>query len=229
MATLETPQERIEARFQAFLNDPAVVRGMGILDLNAHNADFFEFKANGAGFASAYVQRRYMKALKARTGKLSPAVEKQIALRLQDGVSSYQAAVGGLERIVQRVDAAGLSESVNRHTPDVFAEFDYNPKMPGAIDEFRSMGVPEGAISFVYQGLGAIKFDVLRYQGLDGTIAGVVERAKTYVPLLTEDVRVIEQHGLPVLEGAGSQAGAWNDAAPFLILGGIVLLAYICH
>ena len=222
--------KEINDKFEKLLKDPDYQAGIGKLDRAAVHEDFEALKERYATFINFYSHRRHMKAMKARRGELSTETEKSLVERGREALQAYRDVVVALERIDDRLSASGVGKALDRHATEVFQNFEHNPKMPVIVDEFRTMGVPEGAISWLLDKGRAAKFDFLRLEGLNGTFSGVVKHAASLAPRLDKAQQLIEKHGLPVIAGAGSDEDEYVEAGVVVGIAIIVGLIFgFCH
>lgn len=214
--------QEIESNFAKFTSDADYVRGIEKLDREHVHREFENIKESYATFINFYVFRRYMKALKARRGGLAAQTEKDLAMRGETAIEAYRRATASLEAVAEALYSSGVAKAIERHSKAIHKHLDLNPKTPVIIDEFRRMGVPEDAIAWVYNKVREAGYDLLRTNGLNGTISDLVKRAKDLVPKLSDNVRVLKQHGLSTIQGAG------DDEDEYVEAGVVTGIAIIC-
>jgi hypothetical protein len=202
----------IAERLEKYREDPDYKSGAKKIDHARLHGDFLTLEQSYVTFMNFYTYRRHMKTLKVRQGDLSADVEKNILTRAEEALVAYKGGVRSLESINEQLGKSGLIKAIDRHADAVFEDFEYNPEMPVVVDRFREMGVPEGAISWVLDRLREADFKIFRIEKFDGSFGSVVKHAVSLTPKLEEATRLQKQHGLPLIEGAGSQAGTYAAA-----------------
>jgi len=229
-AKVEDIQKKIQENFEQFLSDPDYKTGIDKLDKPKVHELFESTKKNYTNFIAFYVYRRQMKVLKALEGKLADDQEKALRERGDQALTAYTKMVDDLKNINDMWSSSGVGQAIDRHAESVFQYLDYNPKTPPIIDEFRDMGVPEGSICWLFGAMMDKNFNILRVKEMDGTFSDIVKRAEPLIPKLKESVLVMKQHGLPIIEGAGSDEDEYVEAG--VVTGVAIIVGLIfgfCH
>jgi hypothetical protein len=102
----------------------------------------------------------------------------------------------------------------------------YNPKYKPILGEFKKLGVPNEAITWLDYKLQGIEYDILRYGKGDGTFPGLVRRIAALLPLLERNVKNTERYGLATIEGAGDDEDEYVAAATTVAVAIIVGLIF---
>lgn len=220
---ISTTLRNIDERFRSYQEDPDYKSGVKKIDHARLHGDFQTLEQSYVTFINFYAYRRHMQAFKVRHETLSADVEKNILARAEEALVAYKSGVRSLETVSEQLSTSGLAKAINRHADAVFKDFEYNPKTPVVVDRFREMGVPEGAIYWVLDRLRDVDFKIFQVQGVDGTkgdgtFEGLVKHAASLTSKLEEATRIQRQHGLPLIEGAGSQGGTYAAAGATVAL-----------
>jgi hypothetical protein len=224
MKSMENPSviRDIEDSFQRLHDDPSYQASVAKIDSVTLHNDFLSLQQSFVTFLNYYAYRGQMRALKVRSEVLSDSTEKTVLARAEEALVAYKDAVNSLEAINLQLNTTGLAKSIDQHADAIFKNFNYNPRMPVVVDRFREMGASGGAITWMIERLRNADFKILSTQRLDGTrgdgkFGGLVAHAASLVPRLEEATRIHRQHGLPLIEGAGSQSGPYGDAAAAIV------------
>lgn len=215
-------QEEIEKHLRDFHSDPDYKSAAAKLDKDRVNDEFKSVNEHVAAFISYCVYRRNMKALKARRGELNAETENRLVQRGHDAIGAYRNAAASLDNIREMFEASGMDKAIDSHMPALGQHLDEHPAMPELIKHFQGLGVPEDALAWEVRELKKTDFDLLRYRGGDGTFAGLANKAKSSIPVMEDSIRVMEQHGLPTIEGAGGDANPFVIAAAAIVVAGAV-------
>ena len=86
------------------------------------------------------------------------------------------------------------------------------------------MGITEAEVSCVKEELRRSNYNILKYGGANGTLSGFISLGNSLNSSLRKEHEVMEQYGLPVLQG-GSNPSPYAVAAGFA-LAAILLCAF---
>ena len=87
------------------------------------------------------------------------------------------------------------------------------------------MGITEAEISCVFEELKKNNYNLLKYAGGDGTLAGFVKSMKSLNEPFQAEQKMMEQFGLPTVQGAGGGTSGTTVAVVVVV---VVVAAVLC-
>lgn len=216
----------IDKNFALFLKDPDYKKGIKKLNRRRLHNKFEYLKKEYSKFIKFYVYRRRMKYMKVVQGSLSARSEKYLVNRGYAALDSYRKILIKLKEIEEMWKSTGVIKAINRHAPKVCRYMQYSKKHKPITDEIKRLGVPRDAINWLDYEFRAINYNVLRYDGGNGTFSGLVKRASNLLPIMEKDIRNTEKYGLATITGAGDDKDEYAAAGAAIVTAIIVGLIF---
>jgi hypothetical protein len=191
--------EQNRKRFEADVDYAKSWKAMDRARLAAATDDLRE---KTAILVSDYVFRRNMTLVKITKGSLGTETEKALALRGKDSVGVFREVSSCIGTIGKIMADCGFDKVLDRHIEALCQHLNYNPRVRTLVHEIREMGVTEAEISCVLEELGESDYNLLKYGGADGTLAGFVRYADSLNAPLQAEQELLEKHGLTTIQGA---------------------------
>jgi hypothetical protein len=213
----------IETNHDKFTSDPDYAKGLKTLNHQKLREATHGLKENIANFVNYYVFQRNMTSIKITKGTISEEAEKTVVARSRDALRAFQRVSSSLVTIRKLMEASGLSKVVDRHIESLCQHLNYNPKVLAMMHEIKDMGITEAEIACVMEELRKNKYNILKYGGANGTFSSFVDFCESLNSSLEKEHKVIEEHGLPTLQG-GSNPGAVAVAVAAAIIAAALCL-----
>jgi hypothetical protein len=215
----------IDQNYNRFMADPDHKSGLKALDHKSLAAATEGLNEKIATVLNYYVLLRSMRSLKLIKGTLSDTAEKTLVVRGQETVGVFRDISSRIGEIGKALGASGLDKVVDRHIESLCQHLPDNPKVLPLLQTIKGMGITEAEISCVSEELSKNNYNLLKYHGSDGTLAGFVRMAESLNEPLQAEQKLMEQFGLPTVQGAGS--GTPAGAVVFIVVVVVVAL-FLC-
>jgi hypothetical protein len=222
---------RIAEAIKGIASEPAVRRARENIDKAEEKALLDTAYLAFANYVQYVVYRQYAQLVKARSGKIPDRMEEVVVKRGRDSIVSYQLALDAMNDYGELLRSNSVLELFEQNVAILLSEPSVNPIFHMVKDEFRSMGIPDDLIGAVVAEIEMRKGNPLRILGADGTFDGALRKAKERVSRIQEAQRILEEHGLPVVEGAcssGNEAGNAAAQGGGVIIIGIIACIFLC-
>jgi hypothetical protein len=219
----------IEEHYDKFTADPDYKNGLKRINHQKLQTATKGLNEKIGSFANYYVYLRHMRTLKITRGKLSEEAEKNLVHRGKQALDDYRHVASSISEIGKLAAESGFEMAVNRHIEPLCQHLNHNPKIFGTLNELKSMGITEGEIGCVTEELSQKKFNILKYGKADGTLSGFAAYGVSLTPALEKQQRVMEEHGLPVIEGAGASGTVVGVAVGFAVVAGILCIITVFY
>jgi hypothetical protein len=216
--------QTIEHNHKRFTADPDYVRGLKAIDHRKLAGATKGLKEMTASLVNYYVHLRSMRSIKIAKGSLSERAEKDLVKRGKAMLDEYQEVSSRIGVIGEAMADSGLDKAMDRHIASLCEHLNDNPKMLAALREVKDMGITEAETSGFLEELSKNNYNVLKYGGADGTLGGFVRMAKSFNEPLQAEHKLMEQYGLPTVQGACSTA----CGATAVIIGIVVVAIVLC-
>lgn len=202
MSTTTPLQQKIEAHQKAFISDPDYLSSMKKLDFSATQAEFQKVRQYFAGLISFYNYRHALVVLKARNGKLLQEVEDRLKTSATATLQEANLSSAALDNIQTAFQSSGFGKVYERHLPSLMQNFLQNPRFAYLQDWFREMGATESQISWMVHHLAAKQFNILTFEGANGTLDGLFDNVRTRVEHFGAWVDTLHKKGLTIFDGS---------------------------
>lgn len=166
-----------------------------------------------------------LQVFKSRQSRLSPETETWFAERFSQSVAAYRSFVTSSEKISKAFTSSGLEQVLSHHAKHLCWQLPHSKHYPQLASMLKTMGVTDAEVLHYTTVLKDHDWDLLRLQGSDGTFAGTVKLASEQLPSLEKMLTAVQQHGLPVLEGASGSAAPAIIGIIVIVGAGIVCVA----
>lgn len=215
----------MDQHHKQFTTDPDYVEGIKKIDHQKLSAATDGLKEKIASLVNYYVFMRSLKSVKLIKGSLSDEAEKALALRSKETLSTFQDISSRMKGIGEALAGSGLDKAVDRHMESLCDQLPHNPKLLATLYELKDMGITDAEISCVFEDLRKNKYNLLKYGGADGTFAGFVRLMDSLNEPLKKEHKLMEQFGLPTVQGAG---GSTSGTTIAIIVGIVVIALVLC-
>jgi hypothetical protein len=205
-------------------------------------------KLNSAEFSSAVAAMRqrftgcmsffnYLQSLIAERvrGPLLPDVQATLVARAEAALGDLNQFSALATGINKTLSACGLAALVERDFPRLFANFPHSPMYAQVVHIMRTMGVTEAQLSWVLHLSQQQKYNLLVFDGADGTIAGLIAKFNAAIPRYEAWLGQLKERGLTVFTGAmpgdgggdGDGGGSASFAGGLSPAGGVVVVLIV--
>jgi hypothetical protein len=219
----------IEVNHGKFTADPDYAKSLKALDHAKLRTVTHGLKEKIAAFANYYVFQRHMRAIKITKGELTEEAEKTLVTRGREALKTYHDISASIAGIGEVMEASGFDKVVDRHIESLCQHLNYNPKVLAALHELKETGITDGEISCISEELSKNKYNLLKYGGANGTFSGFVHKVASLLPALENEQQLMEQHGLPTLQGAGGGGAATGVAVGAAVVAGILCIVTVFY
>jgi len=197
-------RQKLQENHMKLLADPDAVQAFKRL----HGTRFNEEHGRCWEALSAHLNfrsyKRSLQNLKARTGKLGEESEAHLLQRYDHLIQQHKSFLSAAGAISQLFSGSGVDKSITHHKRELFGQFLDQPYGPELIGAFRDMGASDVDIAQYSSHLEGQGWDPLNIPGSDGTFSGAVKCAAAWLTTLNRERDAVRNHGLQVLEGAGT-------------------------
>ena len=217
-----TVVDSIRQATENYHNDPGYPALRNILisaEFRQHSQDARTATVIAANFAFTYgpVQRQ-----KARAGTLDPRLEKMLLTRAQDAQSAFRTlTVPALQYLDGQLSRKPAGACMNRHAAPLSQYLPSTSNYASMIEDISLMGVPSDAIGCGADQMAAVGYNFLRVPGMNGTVESLAPCTQAIGRELDNFVGILQQHGVPVIEGAGNAGPVVGSVAVTVIFIGI--------
>lgn len=226
MTTSTTPiPKTIDQHHNRFTTDPDYVKGLKAVDHKKLAAATAGMKEKIASVVNYYVYFRSMKSVKLTKGTLSNEAEKALVVRGNEALGAFKDISSRVKDIGDTLAHSGLDKAVDRHMESLCQHLNYNPKLLTTLQELKDMGITEAEISCVFEDLKKNNYNLLKYAGADGTFAGFVKKMESLNEPFQAEQKLMEQFGLPTVQGAG---GGTSGTTVAVVVGIVIIAAVLC-
>lgn len=215
-------QQIIEENYRKFVADPDYLSTRKAMDQQKLHKATSGLKEKIASFLNFYVLQRSMKVIKIARGTLSEESEKELVERGRNAVKTCRSISFSIAAIGEVMANCGFDKVIDRHIGPLCEHLNYNPKLLPELQEIKDTGITDAEISCVFEELRKHDYNLFRWGGANGTLAGFVGVVKSRESHLEEEQKLLEDHGLPALEAAGGGCNAYCQAG---IAAGIAAIA----
>lgn len=214
-----------------FTSDTEYINGLKAIDHRKLAAATAGLREKIAILVNYYVLIRNMTSIKIARGSLSDAAEQNLITRGKEAVNLFQDICNSFSAIGQAISGTGLETAIDRHIENVCQHLNYNPTVLAYLQDLKDMGITDGEITCVSEELKKINFNLLKYGGANGTFAGFIESLVSLNAPFQAEYKLMEQYGLPTIQGAGGSAGSTTVgvAVTVAILAGILCIITVFY
>jgi hypothetical protein len=219
---LPTTEMILEAR-NALAADPFFTQSLKKLSHTGYSELSFRYAEWLVTYYNFASYRRHLQRLKRRKA-LHQSIEAHYLVRFQQLIEVTRSSISAGGEIVKLFSDTGVDELVEKHKLALFALTPDQESTKVVRHALASCGASEKELTHYATWLRGKKWRLLDVEGSDGTFAGLIRLAEASLPELEQEYRIVQQHGLPAIDGASFNT--WVEVLSIVFSSGLVLICY---